>query len=47
MRPLRLEIHNLALVDAKDAVDAALDQQRQVGERTEAAVAQEHVADEE
>jgi hypothetical protein len=45
MRPVRREIHDLALVHPKHAVDAAFDQQRQVRERTEAAVAQEHVAD--
>jgi hypothetical protein len=47
MRPTWREIHNLALVNAKDAMDAAFEQQRQVGERTETTVAHEHVTEHE
>ena len=44
VRPVRREVDDLPLVDAEDAVGPARDQQRQVGERAEAAVAHQDVA---
>src|SRR5436305_1662541 len=41
---MRREVDDLALMDAEDAVHAPRRQQRQVGERAEAAVAREGVA---
>ena len=43
MRPLRCEIDDLTLMHAEDALRAARQQQRQMRERTEAAVAQQHI----